>query len=215
MRLNRPHVVRELLSRNAATSLAQPDKAAAPVKQLLHRGRERQRVDPGSSVGSLALAAAPRPRFSSIRRWAGFSIGSGPMCLRLVGSASLLALLMLNPSALAATGPAASQDSDTVIYPHASVGKTVTATDQDGWNRAPWLFGALALAAGGTWWFWRSRTHAGTSARPSHKLAIEDTKSLGNRQYLVVAAYEGKKLLLGVTPGRIKLLCELSEEEDS
>jgi flagellar protein FliO/FliZ len=44
---------------------------------------------------------------------------------------------------------------------------------------------------------------------------IEETRSLGNRQYLIVAAYEEKKLLLGVTPGRIKLLCDLPTDEDT
>jgi flagellar protein FliO/FliZ len=32
---------------------------------------------------------------------------------------------------------------------------------------------------------------------------------LGNRQFLVVAEYEGRKMLLGVCPGRIELLSEL------
>jgi flagellar protein FliO/FliZ len=47
-----------------------------------------------------------------------------------------------------------------------------------------------------------------------HKLQIEETRSLGNRQYLVVAVYEGQKLLLGVTPGQIQLLTPLSSGED-
>ena len=35
------------------------------------------------------------------------------------------------------------------------------------------------------------------------------TRSLGNRQYLVVASYEGQKFLIGVCPGRIDLLAPL------
>lgn len=127
----------------------------------------------------------------------------------------MLALFLACAPGLAAADPVVQPSSDTVIYPHAPGAKTAASADQDGWSRAPWLFGALALAAGGTWWFWRSRTQAGTTGRPSHKLAIEETRSLGNRQYLVVAAYEGKKLLLGVTPGRIKMLCELSGDEEA
>ena len=45
-------------------------------------------------------------------------------------------------------------------------------------------------------------------------LAVEETRSLGNRQYLVVASYEGKKFLLGVCPGRINLLSALPQDED-
>jgi flagellar protein FliO/FliZ len=40
-------------------------------------------------------------------------------------------------------------------------------------------------------------------------LAVDETRSLGNRQYLVVASYEGKKFLLGVCPGRIEMLSAL------
>ena len=48
-----------------------------------------------------------------------------------------------------------------------------------------------------------------TKGRDVRKLAIDETRSLGSRQYLVVASYEGKKLLLGVCPGRIDLLTPL------
>jgi flagellar protein FliO/FliZ len=123
-----------------------------------------------------------------------------------------LALLLLCTSALVAADPAAPKSPDTVIYPHAAA-DSATAGDHDRWNRVPWLFGALALAACGTWWLWRSRSQAGLGSRRGRKLAIEETRSLGNRQYLVVAAYEGRKLLLGVAPGRIKLLCDLSEDD--
>ena len=41
---------------------------------------------------------------------------------------------------------------------------------------------------------------------------VEETRALGNRQYLVVASYEGKKFLLGVCPGQINLLSPLGDE---
>jgi len=124
-----------------------------------------------------------------------------------------LALLLFCASALAAD-PAAPKSPDTVIYPRAAGEPSSGAADHDRWNRAPWLLGALALAAGGTWWLWRSRGQVGSGGKHGRKLAIEETRSLGNRQYLVVAAYEGKKLLLGVTPGQIKLLCNLSTDDE-
>ncbi len=126
-----------------------------------------------------------------------------------------LALLLFCATTLAAADLAAPKSPDLVIYPRAAEEKNATAADRNGWDRAPWLFGAMALAAGGTWWLWRSRAQAGPASRSGHKLAIEETRSLGNRQYLVIAAWEGKKLLLGVTPGRIKLLCELSEDGEA
>jgi flagellar protein FliO/FliZ len=36
---------------------------------------------------------------------------------------------------------------------------------------------------------------------------------LGNRQFLVVAEYEQRKMLIGVCPGRIEYLCTLSGVE--
>jgi flagellar protein FliO/FliZ len=70
------------------------------------------------------------------------------------------------------------------------------------------LVGALLLAGLGGWLLLRGRkiSFPGRSAR---KLEIDETRSLGSRQYLVVASYEGKKLLLGVCPGRIDLLTQL------
>lgn len=66
-----------------------------------------------------------------------------------------------------------------------------------------------ALAAVGGWMVWRNRR--GTPiGRDTRALAVEETRSLGNRQFLVVASYEGKKFLLGVCPGRIEMLSPLS-----
>lgn len=47
------------------------------------------------------------------------------------------------------------------------------------------------------------------------KLQIAEMRALGNRQFLVVAEYEQRKVLLGVCPGRIDYLCTLSGGEES
>ncbi|MEI6872466.1 MAG: flagellar biosynthetic protein FliO [Verrucomicrobiota bacterium] len=44
------------------------------------------------------------------------------------------------------------------------------------------------------------------------KLRIEETKSVGHRQYLLVAEYEGRRFLLGVCPGRIEYLSGLDSD---
>jgi len=97
-----------------------------------------------------------------------------------------------------------------IIYPRNSdAAKKETGTSGHGSGYGSGiLVVALLLAGAGGWLFWRGRaTPAGTlSAR---KLAIAETKSLGNRQYLVVAAYEDKKFLLSVCPGRIEFLTPL------
>ena len=51
---------------------------------------------------------------------------------------------------------------------------------------------------------------AGSKAQ--RKLHIEETKSVGNRQYLLVAEYEGRRFLLGVCPGRIDYLSGLDSD---
>jgi flagellar protein FliO/FliZ len=70
------------------------------------------------------------------------------------------------------------------------------------------IVGALLLACAGGWLLLRGRKIS-LPGRAARKLAIDETRSLGSRQYLVVASYEGKKMLLGVCPGRIDLLTSL------
>lgn len=47
------------------------------------------------------------------------------------------------------------------------------------------------------------------AAKTARKLRIEESRVVGSRQHLVVAEYEGKRVLLGVSPGRIDFLCGL------
>ena len=48
--------------------------------------------------------------------------------------------------------------------------------------------------------------------KASHKLQVAEIRSLGNRQFLVVAEYEATRILLGVSHGRIDLLCHLGRD---
>ena len=50
------------------------------------------------------------------------------------------------------------------------------------------------------------------SAKAERKLHIEESRSLGHRQHLVVASYEGRRFLLGVCPGSIEYLSGLDPE---
>ena len=43
-----------------------------------------------------------------------------------------------------------------------------------------------------------------------NSITLCDTRSLGNRQFLVVAEYDQQKFLLGVSTGNIKLLSKLN-----
>jgi flagellar protein FliO/FliZ len=108
---------------------------------------------------------------------------------------------------------------DTVIYPktaaeHAQEPAT-QGTSGGMYSNGPVLIFAILLAGTGGWILWKKRggdlRFGGT---PGKKLQVEETKSLGNRQYLVVASYEGRKFLLGVTTDRIELLTHLPDNEE-
>jgi flagellar biogenesis protein FliO len=48
-----------------------------------------------------------------------------------------------------------------------------------------------------------------------HKLKIVESKSLGNRQFLLVVSYESEKLLLGVYPNGMRFLSKLGMDKNS
>jgi len=99
-----------------------------------------------------------------------------------------------------------------VIYPRpaGTDSRAEAASAGRGGGYGGMLAAALLLAVAGGWLFWRGRGVPGANVN-GRKLSIAETKSLGGRQYLVVAAYEDKKFLLSVCPGRIELLTPLEE----
>lgn len=119
--------------------------------------------------------------------------------------------------AVATVVPAWAADDNRIIFPGGTGHATEPASAGGGTANLVTLVVALVLAAVGAWLFLRNRRTTGI-AREGRSLTIEETRSLGNRQYLVVAAYEDKKFLLGVCPGRIDLLAPLTDgraKEDS
>lgn len=71
----------------------------------------------------------------------------------------------------------------------------------------------LALFAGGAFLLRNGFTLFQPKFKGERKLEISETRMLGNRQFLVVAAYEDRKVLIGVCPGRIDYLCTLAGAE--
>jgi len=129
-------------------------------------------------------------------------------CRRAIVLLAVSALFGLAPLALtAADKPATATAPGDIIYPGASTARAEAAAGRSSSYGAVMVVAVLLAGAGG-WLFWRGRLSP-TGAVPVRKLAIAETKSLGNRQYLVVASYEDKKYLLGVCPGRIDLLTPL------
>jgi len=119
--------------------------------------------------------------------------------------------LLLVLGLAAAVAVSARADDTKLIYPRSSAPAetNVVAPAPAGRGASLLLLGLGAAAAGG-WLLWRQRRlGGGLAGREARKLAVAETRSLGNRQYLVVADYDGRKFLIGVCPGRIDLLAPL------
>lgn len=72
----------------------------------------------------------------------------------------------------------------------------------------------LALLGGGSYFLKNGFNFLPPKSKGVRKLSVAETRMLGNRQFLVVAEYEGRKMLLGVCPGRIELLSDLGGKGD-
>jgi flagellar protein FliO/FliZ len=146
--------------------------------------------------------------FTSVTRWLLVVIG----CVVLATAQPMSS----SPAPAAPEAPAAvNRSSDTIIYPKNAAESVKTATNGDrDTSRSLILVVALLLAAGGAWVFLQRRKAGPTGGR-GRKLQIDETRPLGNRQYLVVADYDGKKFLLGVAPGQIQMLTPLDGTESS
>ncbi len=103
--------------------------------------------------------------------------------------------------------PAYAADDATVFVPKSSRAETPAKTEGPTLNSISLLVG-VALAGVGGWLVLRNRRHP-AAGRDQRALAVDETRSLGNRQYLVVASYAGRKFLIGVCPGRIDMLAPL------
>jgi flagellar protein FliO/FliZ len=66
---------------------------------------------------------------------------------------------------------------------------------------------AIAVLAGFAWLIRNSRF----MRRTAQPVSVETAVPLGERRSLVIVAVEGRRLLLGLTPGQITLVTELRE----
>jgi flagellar protein FliO/FliZ len=137
---------------------------------------------------------------TSVTRW----------LLVVIGCVVLATAQPMSAASNETTAPAEPLSGQTIIYPKnaADAAKPDPAREHDS-SRSLILVVALLLAAGGVWLTVQRRKAGPGGGRGGRKLQIDENRPLGNRQYLVVADYDGKKFLLGVTPGRIQMLTPL------
>jgi flagellar protein FliO/FliZ len=108
----------------------------------------------------------------------------------------------------------AQSKADPVIYPRGSAAADAPAAAATGGSNASLILAGVLLAGAGGWWLWLKRRDGLRSpGGKTTRLTIAESRSLGSRQYLVVADYDGKKFLLGVCPGSIELLTPLDREK--
>lgn len=160
-------------------------------------------------ISSLSQRKAEFPRGrSSLRGTASQELG--PAFLRRFVAALALACGLF---ALPLSAQEKPKDSD-IIHPRNATASgdappATTATKSSDSNYLLIVLAAGAAGAGGFMLWRQRRTPGGIAGRDARKLTVAESRSLGNRQYLVVADYEGKKFLLGVCPGSIQMLAPL------
>jgi flagellar protein FliO/FliZ len=71
----------------------------------------------------------------------------------------------------------------------------------------------VSLLGGGVYVMRNGLSFLQPKPKGPRKLDVTETRMLGNRQFLIVAEYEQRKMLIGVCPGRIEYLCTLSGSE--
>ena len=110
--------------------------------------------------------------------------------------------------------PPTTQSANPLIIPRTAPLASPLNTESGGLLQLSiYLILLLALLSGG---FYVMRNGWGIfQAQPKgeRKLQIIENRMLGNRQFLIVAEYENRKVLLGVCPGQINYLCTLSESD--
>ena len=103
---------------------------------------------------------------------------------------------------------------DTVLYPDgAKHGEAAAPRSSSAPTSGSWIFITLSGCAGAGFWLWLRKRRLPVPGRAC--IQIEDTRPLGNRQFLVVASCDGKRFLLGVAAGGIQLLSPLDAKVDS
>jgi flagellar protein FliO/FliZ len=102
-----------------------------------------------------------------------------------------------------------------IIYPKGSVDAAGLKADGKSTGSSYVLVVALLLAAAGAWVMIQRRQGVmPLGSKTARKLQVEETRPLGNRQYLVVANYDGQRFLLGVTTGQIQMLSPLERAKE-
>lgn len=120
-------------------------------------------------------------------------------------------LLALLAAPLAAADAPAKIEPESLIYPRNSPESRQHQSDDSSFPIWGTLGVVAVLVGGGIHFMKRGGFGARSGAIVHQRLAIEETRPLGNKQFLAVATYGDRRMLLAVCAGRIDLLCRLDE----
>jgi flagellar protein FliO/FliZ len=160
---------------------------------------------------ALPLSLFPSP--SSVTRWLLVVVG----CAILEMAQPMIAADSPPPAPEAAAPVAApaptagARPDDLVIHPAASPSPASSSSPAAPGFGPGWVFVFLVAASSAAWWAWQRRRSPLAARREG--IQIEDTRALGNRQFLVVATARGRRFFLGVSPGGIRLLAPLDADD--
>jgi len=104
----------------------------------------------------------------------------------------------------------APRSANTVIFPQPTEATTVRPTGTP--STAYFVFVLVCLGVGAWLWFRAKGKGRGLSS-VAKEISIEETRPLGNRQYLVLASCRGRSFLVGVSQGRIDVISEVPPSE--
>jgi flagellar protein FliO/FliZ len=119
------------------------------------------------------------------------------------------------PAVAEPSAPRQTRTNDTLLIPggNGSARPGLDASRSSG--SSSWLVVLGVIAGGAAWFWWRRRVGSPmTRGDRARQIDIEESRPLGNRQYLVVAAVGDKKFLLGITPGSIQMLAPLEPKQE-
>ena len=118
--------------------------------------------------------------------------------------------LFFSSSLLWGAAPAAPRSADTVIFPQPV---EQSATRPTGSPSTGYIVFVVLCLGGGAWLWFRAKGKGRSLKTSGSEISIDETRPLGNRQYLVLTSCRGRSFLIGVSQGRIDVVSEVPPSE--
>lgn len=118
--------------------------------------------------------------------------------------------LVFSSGLLWAAAPTAPRTADTVIFPQPV---EPSATRPAGTPSTGYIIFVVICLGGGAWLWFRAKGKGRSLKNSGSEISIDETRPLGNRQYLVLTSCRGRSFLIGVSQSRIDVISEVPPSE--